>query len=95
MDNNLKATDIIQEVDFLKAISWIIYVRGEVSDQTVISCFHKYGIGKERSNVQVLHQEEGCASLVKELPSDVSPSDSIDFDMEASVGCFSFRFYRF
>ena len=39
IDNNVKATDIIQEVDVLKAISLIKSARVEVSDQTVINCF--------------------------------------------------------
>ena len=48
------------------------------------NCFHKCGFLKERSEVQILDQEdeEEFACLVKELSLDVSPSDYIDFDTE-------------
>ena len=39
IDNNVKATDTIQEADVLKAISWIKSAWWEVSDQTVIIVF--------------------------------------------------------
>ena len=70
INNNVKATDTIQEVDILKAISWIKSTWWEVSDQTVINCFHKCGFGKKRPDVQVLdreEEEEEFGSLVKEL----------------------------
>ena len=51
IDNNVKATDIIQEVDVLKAISWMKSAWGEVLDQTVINCFQKCGFRKEHPNV--------------------------------------------
>ena len=50
---------------------------GEVSDQTVINCFHKCGFQKECTD-----HEEGFPSLVKELSLDMSTSDYIDFDMD-------------
>ena len=50
---------------------------GEVSDQTVINCFHKCGFQKECAD----HEEE-FASLVKELSLDVSTSHYIDLDMD-------------
>ena len=37
--DNRKASEIIQEVDVLKAISWIKAAWKEVSDQTVTNCF--------------------------------------------------------
>ena len=44
----------------------------------MINCFHKCGFQKECAD----HEEEGFASLVKELSLDVSTSDYIDFDMD-------------
>ena len=50
------------------------------------NCFHKCGFRKEHPNVQVLDQEEEeFANLVKELSSDVSSSDCIDFDMDVAT----------
>ena len=63
----------------------------EVSAQTVINYFYKCSFRKERLSVQVLdhgldqeEEEEEFASLVKELLSDVSPSDYTNFDMEVA-----------
>ena len=48
--------------------------------------FHKCGFQKELPDFQVLDkEEEEFASLVKELSSNVSPSDFIDFDMEVAT----------
>ena len=56
----------------------------------MINCFHKCGFQKERPDVQVLDlEEEEFASLVKELSSDISPSDYIDFDIEIATSQFS------
>lgn len=61
----------------------------EVSDQAVINCFHKCGFRNERPDIEVLDQEEKeFASLVKELLSDVFPSDYISFDMEVATSQF-------
>ena len=62
----------------------------EVSAQTVINYFYKCSFRKERLSVQVLdhgldqEEEEEFASLVKELLSDVSPSDYTNFDVEVA-----------
>ena len=39
IDDTRKACEIIEEVDVLKAISWIKAALEEVSDQTVTNCF--------------------------------------------------------
>ena len=41
--NSVEATDIIQEVDVLKAISWLKSAWGEVSEETIVNCFKKSG----------------------------------------------------
>ena len=46
INDNVKVTDIIQEVDVLKAISWIKSARGEVSEETIVNCFKKCGLRK-------------------------------------------------
>ena len=51
INDNVKATDIIQEVDVLKAISWI--KSGEVSKETIVNCFKKCGFRKSQPDVQM------------------------------------------
>ena len=46
INDNAKATDIIQEVDVLKAISWIKSARGEVSEETIVNCLRSVGFEK-------------------------------------------------
>ena len=81
---NVKATDIIQEVDVLKAISWIKSAWGEVSEETIVNCFKKCGFRKSQPDVQLTDfaEEEEFESLVKEFSTDVSAAEYIDFDQE-------------
>ena len=53
INDNVKATDIIQEVDVLKAISWIKSAGGEVSEETIVNCFKKCGFRKSQPDVQL------------------------------------------
>ena len=83
INDNVKATDIIQEVDVLKAISWIKSAWGEVSEETIVNCFKKCGFRKSQPDVQLTDfAEEEFESLVKELSTDVSAAEYIDFDRE-------------
>ena len=84
INDNVKATDIIQEVDVLKAISWIKSAWGEVSEETIVNCFKKCGFQKSQPDVQLtdLAEEEEFKSLVKELSTDASVAVYIDFDRE-------------
>ena len=81
---NVKATDIIQEVDVFKAIFWIKSAWGEVSEETIVNCFKKCGFRKSQPDVQLTDfaEEEEFESLVKELSTDVSAAEYIDFDQE-------------
>ena len=84
INDNVKATDIIQVVDVLKAISWIKSTWGEVSEETIVNCFKKCGFRKIQPDVQLTDfaKEEKFESLVKELSTDVSAAEYIDFDRE-------------
>ena len=84
INDNVKATDIIQEVDVLKAISCIKSAWGEVSGETIVNCFKKCGYRKSQPNVQLTDfaEEEKFESLVKELSTDVSATECINFDRE-------------
>ena len=53
INDNVKATDIIQEVDVLKAISWIKSAWGEVSEETIVNCFKKCEFRKSQPDVQL------------------------------------------
>ena len=81
---SVKATDIIQKVDVLKAISWIKSAWGEVSEETIVNCFKKCGSRKSQPDVQLTDfaKEEEFESLVKEFSTDVSAAEYIDFDRE-------------
>ena len=81
---NVKATDIIQEVDVLKAISWIKSAWGEVLEKAIVNCFKKCWFRKSQPDVQLTDfaEEEEFESLVKELSTDVSAAEYIDFDRE-------------
>ena len=82
INDNVKATDIVQEVDVLKAISWIKSAWGELSEETIVNCFKKCGFWKSQSDVQLTDfaEEEEFESLIKELSTDVSAAEYIDFD---------------
>ena len=84
INDNVKATDIIQEVNILKAISWTKSAWGEISEETIVNCFKKCGFRKSHPDVQLTNfaEEEEFQSLVKELSTDVSAADYIDFDRE-------------
>ena len=83
-NDNVQATDIIQEVNSLKAISWIKSAWGEVSEETIVNCFKKCGFRKSQPDVQLTDfaEEEEFESLVKELSTVVSATEYIDFDWE-------------
>ena len=82
--NNVKATDIIQEVDVLKAIFSIKSAWGEVLEETIVSCFKKCGFRKSQPDVQLTNfaEKEEFETLVKELSTDVSAAEYINFDRE-------------
>ena len=95
IDDNRKASEIIQEVDVLKAISQIKAAWEKVSDQTVINCFLKYGFRNKApdEDVQTLDQDEDdkFANLVKELAGDVDQDDYVGFDKDIALSVFYFR----
>ena len=84
INDNVKEADIIQEVDVLKAIFWIKSASGEFSEETIVNCFKKCGFRKSQPDVQLTDfaEEEEFESLVKELSTDVSAAEYIDFDRE-------------
>ena len=86
IDDNRKTSEIIQEVDALRAISWIKAAWEEISDQTITNCFRKCGFLNKAQDgaVQTLDQDEDeeLANLVKELAGDVDPDDYVDFDKD-------------
>ena len=88
IDDNRKASEIIQEVHVLKAISWIKAAWEEVSDQTVTNCFRKCGFCNKDQNgvVQKIDQDEDeeFANMVKQLAGDIDPHDYVDFDKDTA-----------
>ena len=53
INDNVKTTDIIQDADVSKAISWIKSARGEVSEETILNCFKKCEFQKSQLDVQL------------------------------------------
>ena len=88
IDGNSKASEIIQEIDVLNAITKIKAAWEEVSDQTVINCFCKFGFRKKAQDgdVETVDQDEDeeFANLVKELAGDADPDDYVDFDKDVT-----------
>ena len=84
IDDNRKASEIVLEVDVLKANSQI-KVAWEISDQTDISCFRKCGFRNKAQDrdVETLGQDEDeeFVYLVKEHGGDVDV-DYVDFDKD-------------
>ena len=93
INKNVKATDIVQEVDVLKAISWIKSAWGELSEETIVNCFKKCGFWKSQLDVQLTDfaQEEELESLVKELSTDVKKiawqQESCQNAIDTVMGC--------
>ena len=60
---------------------------GEVSEETIVNCFKKCGFQKSQPDVQLTDfaEEEEFESLVKELSTDVSAAEYIDFDREVTT----------
>ena len=44
---------MIQQMDVLKAISWIKSAWGEVSEETIVNCFKKCELRKSQPDVQL------------------------------------------
>ena len=79
--------EIIQEVDVLRAISWIKAAWKKISDQTITNCFRKCGFLNKAQDGAVQttldqDEDEEFANLVKELAGDVDPDDYVDFDKD-------------
>ena len=75
INDNVKTTDIVLEVDVLKAISWIEFAWGEVYEETIV-----------QSDVQLTDfAEEEFERLVKELSTGVSAAEYSNFDREVVI----------
>ena len=53
INDNVKATDIIEEVDVLKAISWTKSAWGEVSEEAIVNYFKKCRFRKSQLDDQL------------------------------------------
>ena len=55
---------------------------GEVSEETIVNCFKKCGFQKSQPDVQLTDfaEKEEFESLDKELSTDISTAEYIDFD---------------
>ena len=76
------ASEIVKEVDVLKAIRWVKEARYQVDEETIRKCFRKCGFIPEvceefESNDQIDTESE---QLVRHIDGDASSADYIDAD---------------
>ena len=83
INDNASATEIVQDVNILMAIRWVQRAWKDVTPSTVKWCFEKCRF-REGDNelIEDVDVDEELSALVKELSSDVSPDEYIDFDAE-------------
>ena len=67
IDVNRKASEIIQEVDVFKVISWIKAAGDEISNQTVINCFHKCGFRNKAQDGLDQDEDKEFTNSVRKL----------------------------
>ena len=80
INDNASAAEIVQDVNILMAIRWVQRTWKDVTSSTVKRCFE--GDDELMEDVDVV---EEFSALVKELPSDVSPDEYVDFDAELAT----------
>ena len=89
LDGQKIASDIIKEVDILKAIHWLQAAWKLVSAQTIANCFHKCGFPEAAINLaESAEVDEEFEELFKELTAgeDISMEEFITFDDNVPSG---------
>ena len=85
IDDGKRASEIIQEVDFLQCMRWVNQAFEKITEDTIKHCFEKYGF----SEVSLLAEEpdEEFQDLLKSLTIDVMPNEyaSIGDEVDKSV----------
>ena len=91
VDEGKKASDIIQDVDILKAIHWLQLAWKNVSKETIQHCFQKCGFSQFSIDCDEDEVDEEFQSLFSQLSNDdedITFEDYLTFDdnLSTSVG---------
>ena len=86
INDNVSAAEIVQEVNILMAIRWLQRAWIDLTPSTVKRCSEKCGF-REGDNelMEDVDVDEEFSALVKELSSDVSPEEYVDFDAKLAT----------
>ena len=77
---------MVQDVNILMAIRWVQRAWKDVTPSTVKRCFEKCGFREGGDELtEDVDIDEEFSALVKELSSDVSPDEHVDFDAELAT----------
>ena len=86
INDNASAAEIVQDVNILMAIRWVQQVWKDLTPSTVKRCFEKCGFCEgDDELMEDVDVDEEFSALVKELSSDVSPDEYVDFDAELAT----------
>ena len=86
INDNASAAEIVQDVNILMVIRWVQRAWKDVAPSTVKRCFEKCGFREGNDELmEDVNVDEEFSALVKELSSDVSPEEYVDFDAELAT----------
>ena len=86
INDNASATEIVQDVNILMTIRWVQRAWKDVRTSMVKRCFEKCGFREGDDELtEDVDVDEEFSDLVKELSSDVSPEEYVDFDVELAT----------
>ena len=85
-DNASAAARIVQDVNILIAFRWAQQAWKDVTSSKLKRCFKKCGFREgDDELMEDVDVDEEFSALVKELSSDVSPDEYVDFDAELAT----------
>ena len=86
INDNASVAEIVQDVNIIMAIQWVQRAWKDVTPLTVKRCFEKSGFSEgDDELMEDVDVDEEFSALVKELSSDVSPDEYVDFDAELAT----------
>ena len=86
INDNASAAETVQDVSILMAIRWVQRAWKDVTPSTVKRCFEKFSFREgDDELIEDVDVDEEFSALVKELSSDVSPDEYVDFDAELAT----------
>ena len=80
MDDNKRASDIINEINILKVINWIKSAWREVTSDTIKHCFEKRGFPNDDYVATVQDSDEEIEMLFNEISENCSIDEYVEED---------------